>query len=104
MTNPLIQCRDIYHGYQRGSQNLTVLSNLSLDVHEGDFIALMGPSGSGKSTLLNLLGGLDQPTSGRVVIEGVDLSTLSIATLTDWRAANGRIYFPVLQSHTCSQR
>ena len=73
-TLPLIRCRDLTRAYRRGSETLTVLDGLQLDVHEGEFVGLMGPSGSGKSTLLNLLSGLDQPTAGEISIEGVELS------------------------------
>ena len=84
----LIECRDLTRGYQRGKEHLTILENLSLTVTEGEFVALMGPSGSGKSTLLNLISGLDSPTSGEILVEGIDLASLSTSTLTDWRAAN----------------
>jgi putative ABC transport system ATP-binding protein len=63
-----------------------VLSNISFDIAEGEFLALMGPSGSGKSTLLNLLAGLDRPDSGSVVIAGEDIGRLSESPLADWRA------------------
>jgi len=88
VVKPLIECRHISHGYQRGKETLTVIDDLSLQVSPGEFVALMGPSGSGKSTLLNLVGGLDQPRHGQVVVEGIDLSALSPSTLTDWRATN----------------
>ena len=65
-----------------------VLTDINLDVDEGEFIALMGPSGSGKSTLLNLIAGIDKPNGGSLRINGVDISALSEAQLADWRAAN----------------
>jgi putative ABC transport system ATP-binding protein len=64
------------------------LRNLDLDIQEGSFTALMGPSGSGKTTLLNLLAGIDTPTSGSLVIDGVDISELSNSKLASWRAEN----------------
>ena len=67
MTN-LIEVKGVNKTYQRGGETLVVLDDLNLGVPEGDFLALMGPSGSGKSTLLNLIGGLDTPTEGEVVI------------------------------------
>jgi len=74
--------------YRMGGETLRVLGGISLEVAEGRFVALMGPSGSGKSTLLNLIGGLDVPDSGRLVVGGEDISKLSEAALARWRAAN----------------
>ena len=59
--------------YKRDSQDIVVLDGLSLEVPEGEFVALMGPSGSGKTTLLNLIAGIDRPTSGKVVVAGTDV-------------------------------
>ncbi|HEV2272264.1 MAG TPA: ABC transporter ATP-binding protein [Steroidobacteraceae bacterium] len=72
--------------YKRGSETLEVLKRLDLEVARGDFLALMGPSGSGKTTLMNLLGGLDRPTSGEVIVDGQDISRLSDGALSGWRA------------------
>ncbi|RZL10695.1 MAG: ABC transporter ATP-binding protein [Rubrivivax sp.] len=85
---PLIRIRELGKSYQRGGQRIDVLVDLELDVHAGEFVALMGPSGSGKSTLLNLIAGIDQPTQGRIEIGGVDIATLSEGELADWRAAH----------------
>jgi putative ABC transport system ATP-binding protein len=74
--------------YQRGGETLTVLDRLDLEMQEGRFYALMGPSGSGKTTLLNLVGGLDQPDEGELVVAGEDLAQLDGADLARWRAAN----------------
>jgi len=86
MDDALVQVRDVHKVYERGSETIDVLKGLDLDVEEGEFLALMGPSGSGKTTLLNLLGGLDKPTSGRVVVAGTDLGTASSRELARWRA------------------
>ncbi|MEM7000258.1 MAG: ABC transporter ATP-binding protein [Pseudomonadota bacterium] len=83
-----IRCYKLQRHYRRGQETVKVLDDVSLEIAQGDFVALMGPSGSGKSTLLNLLSGLDQPDAGQVDVEGVNLGALSRATLTDWRAAN----------------
>jgi len=72
--------------FHRGSEEIHVLSNLTLKVPKGEFLALMGPSGSGKSTLLNLIGGLDRPTKGTVSIAGDHVNELSDRQLADWRA------------------
>jgi putative ABC transport system ATP-binding protein len=74
--------------YQRDQQQIRVLDNLSLEIADGDFVALMGPSGSGKTTLLNLIGGVDHPTSGEVVVDGTDISKLDGRRLAKWRARN----------------
>ena len=65
-----------------------MLHGIDLDIPRGDFVALMGPSGSGKTTLLNLIGGLDTPTSGRIVVDGARIDRLSSGELSRWRAAN----------------
>jgi putative ABC transport system ATP-binding protein len=72
--------------FRRGSENIHVLSELSLQVPAGEFLALMGPSGSGKSTLLNLIGGLDRPTKGGVHVGGDRIDALSDRALAAWRA------------------
>lgn len=72
--------------YRRGQQDVPVLRNLNVEVRAGEFLALMGPSGSGKTTLLNLIGGLDHPTSGEVIISGTNIARLSGSALSAWRA------------------
>ena len=69
----LIKLENVDKVYQRGREQVDVLKGLSLEVREGAFEALMGPSGSGKSTLLGLIGGLDRPTDGKVIVGGNDL-------------------------------
>jgi putative ABC transport system ATP-binding protein len=86
MTESMIQCRGVSKSYHKGSTVVTPLEALDLDVAKGEFLALMGPSGSGKTTLLNLLSGIDSPTSGSLVIAGIDISKLSRRDLTQWRA------------------
>jgi putative ABC transport system ATP-binding protein len=72
--------------FQRGAEDIHVLSDLSLDVAAREFLALMGPSGSGKSTLLNLIGGLDRPTKGSIAVGGERVDQLSDRELAHWRA------------------
>ena len=84
----LIEVQSVNKPYERGRETLVVLDDLSLEVPKGDFLALMGPSGSGKSTLLNLIGGLDSPTSGQIVVNGDHLGQMSPSGLSDWRATN----------------
>jgi putative ABC transport system ATP-binding protein len=88
MTAPAITLLGVSKEYRRDQIVVPVLNELSLTVPEGEFLALMGPSGSGKSTLLNLIAGLDRPTSGSVNVHGHDLSEMSDAAITRWRAEN----------------
>lgn len=82
---PLLSCRDLTKTYQVGEQALRVLRGVSFDIARGEFVAIMGPSGSGKSTLLNLIGALDTPTTGTLMIDGADIGALSGDELADLR-------------------
>jgi len=82
----LVRVDGVEKVFHRGSEEIHVLSELSLQVPQGEFLALMGPSGSGKSTLLNLIGGLDRPTKGTVHVAGDRIDTLSDRALAAWRA------------------
>jgi putative ABC transport system ATP-binding protein len=79
---------DIVKRYRRGKQSVEVLHRLNLDVPAGEFLALMGPSGSGKTTLLNLIGGLDRPDEGQVIVGGTRIDGLSNNQLAKWRAGH----------------
>lgn len=85
---PIVVIRNLNKSYRRGSQIIPVLNDITFDIDEGEFLALMGPSGSGKSTLLNLIAGIDKPDSGIIRIGGVDISSLSEVELAHWRANN----------------
>ena len=87
-STPIVEIRHLFKSYRRGGQIVPVLHDLSFDIAQGEFLALMGPSGSGKSTLLNLIAGIDKPDSGELRIGGEDISRLSESELADWRAAN----------------
>jgi putative ABC transport system ATP-binding protein len=76
MAEPIIRIRDLRKIYRLGDVDVPALRGVSLDVPKGDFLAIVGPSGSGKSTLFHILGGLTQPTSGTVVVDGEDLAQL----------------------------
>ena len=84
----MIECKGVGKIYWRGKEKLQVLEDLDLTVAAGSFEALMGPSGSGKSPLLNLIAGLDRPSSGRIVVGGASLDTMSDAQLARWRSQN----------------
>ena len=89
----LVHVRNVEKRFRRGSEDIHVLSGLSLEVPRGEFLALMGPSGSGKTTLLNLIGGLDRPTGGSVEIEGERIDGFSDRKLAAWRARHVGLVF-----------
>ncbi len=84
----IVSLRHVSKSYRRGNQQVPVLSDITFDIAEGEFLALMGPSGSGKSTLLNLIAGIDQPDSGELIVAGENIATLPEKDLADWRAKN----------------
>jgi putative ABC transport system ATP-binding protein len=83
-----IEVQNVRKVYRRDQFEVPVLDGLTLSVDEGDFIALMGPSGSGKTTLLNLIGGIDQPTSGAITVDAVNTAQLKSSDLAKWRSRN----------------
>jgi len=85
---PIVEIKNLTKTYRRGVQVIPVLEEITLDIADGEFLALMGPSGSGKSTLLNIIAGIDKADSGMVTVGGVDISALSEAELARWRAIN----------------
>ncbi len=97
----VIDIRDITKTYQMGEFELQVLKGIDLQIYEGEFVSIMGPSGSGKSTLMNILGALDQPTSGEYYLDGVDVSNLEERQLAEIR--NKKIGF-VFQSFNLLKR
>ena len=84
----IVELKEVSRHFTKGRQTVEVLDSIDLTIEEGDFLALMGPSGSGKTTLLNLIGGLDQPTSGSVEVAGRQLVGLSSRKLAQWRSRN----------------
>jgi putative ABC transport system ATP-binding protein len=91
-----IELKNIAKSYTKGKNKVEVLNDFNLTIKHGDFVALMGPSGLGKSTLLHMIGGIDKPTAGQVIINDTRIDTFSERQLTAWRAEN--IGF-VFQSH-----
>ncbi len=88
MSKPLAKLQGVSRVYQKGKERVEVLHDIDVEIPEGDFIAIMGPSGSGKTTLLNLLGGLDKPDAGTVVVGDAELSSMSNSQLSHWRATH----------------
>ncbi|MFD3157766.1 ABC transporter ATP-binding protein [Haloimpatiens sp. FM7330] len=91
----MIEIKNLYKKYKMGDEVLTVLDNINLEIKDGEFAAIVGPSGSGKSTLMNMIGGLDIPTKGSVLIDGEDISKLKDKKISKFR--NEKIGF-VFQS------
>ena len=84
----IVSLKSVCKSYVKGSETVEVLRDVNLEIEQGDFVALMGPSGSGKTTLLNLIGGLDHPTAGGVMVGDRALDSLSGSRLAKWRAEN----------------
>ena len=84
----LVELRNVTKRYHKGGQTITPLDDVNLDIHEGEFVSLMGASGTGKSTLLNLVASIDQVDSGTITVDGTDITKLSRTKLATWRAAN----------------
>ena len=88
----IVEAVDLKKTYMLGKVPVEALRGVNLKVESGDFLAILGPSGSGKSTMLNLIGALDKPTSGRLLIDGVDISTLNDNQLSDLRRGVGFVF------------
>jgi len=93
----MLEIRNISKVYGEGTAKVVALNNVSFRVNEGDFIAVMGPSGSGKSTLLNIIGGLDNISSGEVILDGERIDSLDESALVDIR--RGKIAYVFQQYH-----
>lgn len=83
----IVEMKNVVKSYRVGEQEMRALDEVNLSLEKGKFIVILGPSGAGKSTLLNMLGGLDSPTSGTIVVDGKDISTLTNNELAEYRAA-----------------
>lgn len=85
---PLIEINNVTKQYHKGEETITPLKEVTLDIEQGEFLSLMGASGTGKSTLLNLIASIDKPDSGRIIVDGTEITQLSRTKLARWRAAN----------------
>jgi putative ABC transport system ATP-binding protein len=84
----LINVQNVSKSYWRNNIEIPVLNNITINVEQGEFLALMGPSGSGKTTLLNLIAGIDKPSNGNIIIDGTNIAALGESALAKWRANN----------------
>jgi putative ABC transport system ATP-binding protein len=84
----LINIQNVSKSYWRNNIEIPVLNNITINVEQGEFLALMGPSGSGKTTLLNLIAGIDKPSNGNIIIDGTNIAALGESALAKWRANN----------------
>ena len=85
---PLIEIHNVTKKYHKGDETITPLREVTLNIEQGEFLSLMGASGTGKSTLLNLIASIDKPDSGRIIVDGTEITQLSRTKLAKWRAAN----------------
>lgn len=88
MAQPIVTIRELSKVYQQGEIQVMALDRITLDIAAGEFLALMGPSGSGKSTLLHIIAGVDRPTSGVCLVQGIEVTKLNESQLADWRNHN----------------
>jgi putative ABC transport system ATP-binding protein len=93
----IIQLKDIVKSFRVGDGEVTILHGISTDIHEGEFVSIVGPSGNGKSTLLNMITGIDRPSGGEVVVTGRPIHAMSENELAKWRGQHVGIIFQFFQ-------
>jgi putative ABC transport system ATP-binding protein len=94
---PLIEIKNLHKVYKTPVGDFTAVNGISLDVHRGEFVAIIGKSGSGKSTFVNMITGIDRPTSGEIMIDGAPVHAFNEAQMAAWRGRNLGIVFQFFQ-------
>lgn len=84
----IVELKNVSKIYKTGEKEFKALENIDLSINKGELVVILGPSGAGKSTLLNLIGGMDSPTNGKLIIDGEDISKYSEEKLSEYRAEN----------------
>jgi len=97
MSEPLIQVSNLVKTYETPAGPMNVLRGIDMEINRGSFIALVGPAGGGKTTFLNMITGIDKPTTGEVIVDGIDVSNSSERKLTRWRGRNIGVVFQFFQ-------
>ena len=95
--NAIVQLRDVVKAFPVGDSEITILHGISLDIHKGEFVSIVGPSGNGKSTLLNMITGIDRPTDGEIIVTGKPVHAMSENELAKWRGTQVGIIFQFFQ-------
>ena len=95
--NAIVQLHDVVKAFPVGDSEITILHGISLDIHQGEFVSIVGPSGNGKSTLLNMITGIDRPTDGEIIVTGKPVHSMSENELAKWRGQQVGIIFQFFQ-------
>jgi putative ABC transport system ATP-binding protein len=96
-TDPIVSLKKLFKSFPVGNDEVTVLQDISLDIHQGEFVSIVGPSGNGKSTLLNMITGIDRPSQGEVIVTGRAVHAMNENQLAKWRGQEVGIIFQFFQ-------
>lgn len=94
---PVVRLKNVVKTFPVGERDITILHGISLDIHQGEFVSIVGPSGNGKSTLLNMITGIDRPTGGEIIVTGQPVHAMSENELAKWRGQQVGIIFQFFQ-------
>jgi putative ABC transport system ATP-binding protein len=100
----ILETKSLTKVYQENGNQVVALEDINLGFEQGEFSAVVGPSGSGKTTFLNMVGGIDKPTSGEIVIDGTNITSLKDSELIDFRLSGPLLWAPGRAWSSCSSR